>query len=388
MANELTIPEMPTKGDVVPPHILNPEAAARANEEAAAGISAGFPARVKAAQRTFTMVDGNGDETPYPPANLIADEAGNVYLPVIVLRAKPELSKTWYAQAYNPNIEGVAPDCFSLDSIRPDSSIAEPQSDVCASCPQNAWGSGTDQNGVATKGKACADTKILAVFVPGFGVRSFKVTPNSLKNWRLYVSQLSAAGIPLGTVKTLVGFELTASAQEMIFRFGGYIPEESLAKLAELSTSPDAEEIVLAKPALPAPAAQGALPETTKQPDEGTVAAAKESVMNATTVEEAAVAAVKAKAVADEAAAEKKVKAAATRKANKEKKEAAAAALAAEAEKKKNPPAGAGLDLDLGFDSTDPVGEDVPGEDVPGNAADTPAGAGPTDAELRSELGL
>lgn len=237
---ELMVPE----AAAVPAYIRNPELARSANEEAAAGISTGFPARVKLSGKQFTLVNGNGEETPFPPAKLVAGPDGNVYLPVIVLRAKKSLVKTWYMHAFNPNAEAQAPDCFSNDSERPDASALAPQSELCANCPMNAYGSGTDQAGNATKGKACSDTKILAVFVPGFGVHSFKIPPASLKNFGLYVKQLSAAGIPLGTVKTLVGFDLTATFPVLVFQFGGFLPEDAMGKLSEMSVSPEVEEIV------------------------------------------------------------------------------------------------------------------------------------------------
>jgi hypothetical protein len=156
----------------VPAYIKDAAAAAAANEAAAAGISTGFPPRVKLSSTNFVLVDGNGEEVPYPPAKLVPGPDDNVYLPVVALKAKKELSKTWYAGSYNKGADGVGPDCFSNDSERPDPSVPNPQSETCAMCPNNAWGSGTDQDGNATKGKACSDTKHLAVLVPGFGVHA------------------------------------------------------------------------------------------------------------------------------------------------------------------------------------------------------------------------
>ena len=246
MSNDLMIPEASS----VPAYLRNPELARKANEEAASGISTGYPARVKLSGKQFTLVDGNGDETPFPPASLVAGPDGNVYLPVIVLRAKKALSKSWYAMAYNPNSDVFqAPDCYSEDSERPDASATAPQSDTCAACPQNAFGSGKDQNGAPTKGKSCSDTKILAVHVPGFGVHMLRIPPASLKNFGLFVKQLSANGIPLGTVKTLIGFDLAETYPIMVFKFGGYLPENLIPKLAEMSESIEVCEIVEARTA-------------------------------------------------------------------------------------------------------------------------------------------
>jgi len=254
MTTALAIPE---KGQV-PAYILNPELARKANEDALMGISTGMPPRIKMSGKQFTLIDGDGTERAYPPAKLIPAEDGNVYMPVIVLRAKKALSKAWYATKYMPGQDDYkAPDCWSNDAEKPDASVAVPQSDLCATCHNNAFGSGTDQNGNPTKGKACSDAKILAVFIPQFGVHQFKLPPASLKNFGVYVKKLSDAGIPIGTVKTLVGFDLTVENPVMVFQFGGFLPVEYLPKLDELSQSMEVTEIVqpMAVPKAPALAA-------------------------------------------------------------------------------------------------------------------------------------
>jgi hypothetical protein len=342
---------VPNKADV-PAYILNPELARAQNEDAAAGISTGVPARIKANGKQFNLVDGNGEEKPYPPAKMVAGPDGNVYLRVIVLRAKKEISKTLYLKAYNPANPPEAPDCQSSDGIRPDAAVLTPQSDQCATCQFNAWGSGIDQNGAPTKGKRCADAKILAVVVPEYGVFELKIMPASLKNFGLYVKSLSGAGIPLGMAQTLIGFDMTASFPVYVFNFGGYVPEKSVAKLAELAQSPEVEEIVGRSAA--APRALPANP--TPAPAHAPAPAPDPSA----TVE------AEAKKKADAAA---KRKAAAEAKAKKEAEEKAAAAKAAQ-----------NVDLDLGLD--DDQSETVEPELV------SAGGAGPTDDELRLELGL
>lgn len=262
MANDLMIPDRAE----VPAYILNPELAKQANDDAMAGISTGFPPRLKINGTKFATVDGGGEEVPYPQGKMISGPDDNLYLPLIVLRAKKELQKTWYAGAYNPKAEAQAPDCFSNDGVTPDPTASVKQCDLCANCPQNQYGTAKDAAGNPTNGKACSDSKILAVFIPNMGIHSFKVPPASLKNWALYVKNLSNAGIPLGVAKTLIGFDPTASFPVLVFKFGGYVPENTIEKLAAMAQSSEAEEIVnnqikaSAKPTLPAPAAQAAKP--------------------------------------------------------------------------------------------------------------------------------
>lgn len=225
--------------DNVPAHILNPEAAAKANEDALAGISMGFPPSIKSKLGKFRLVDGAGDETVMKAKDLVEGE----YLTMVVLRARKPYEKIFYAAAYDPSqSEGKAPDCQSFDGEKPDSSVAEPQSKVCASCPQNAFGSGRNSNGEPTKGKACRDLKVLATFCKG-GIYRFAINPGSLKNWGAYVSALSQRGISLGNVKTLVGFS-DDDANIMTFQFGGFLDVDVIQKLSEKAQSTEVVKII------------------------------------------------------------------------------------------------------------------------------------------------
>ena len=130
MSNDLMIPNQAD----VPAYILDAEAARKANEEAAAGIGTGFPARIKLSAKSFALVDGNGEEKAFPASKLYANPADEqFYLPVVIVRAKAKLSKQFYLEAYDPSLDGVQPDCFSLDAERPDVSAPTPQSETCAS---------------------------------------------------------------------------------------------------------------------------------------------------------------------------------------------------------------------------------------------------------------
>lgn len=237
--NELMIPE----GSAIPAYILNADAAKQANADACAGISTGFAARLKLNGKAFALVDGNGEETPVKNKDLTEAADENMYLPMVVLRAKPELQKAWYAAAYKLGEEGKAPDCFSNDGMMPDASVAVKQCESCAACQMNAYGSGKDQDGNPTGGKACSDNKILAVFVKG-GIYKFKIPPASLKTWALFVKQLGTRGIPVGNIKTLVGFDDSKSYPVLRFEFGGFMEEKFLPALAEKAASTEAEEIV------------------------------------------------------------------------------------------------------------------------------------------------
>jgi len=374
--NDLMIPDKSS----IPSYILDPTLAKQANDEAAAGISTGMPPRVKLSMKQFKLVDAAGEETLFPPSKMIIGPDENSYLPVVVLRAKKPLQKAWYATAYNPNEDGKQPDCFSTDSERPDPTSLAVQSDLCATCPHNQFGSAVDQSGNTMKGKACADSKILAVFVPGSRkvetdpkVYQFKLPPASLKNFGMYVKQLSSAGIPLGTAQTLVGFDMTKENPVLIFKFGGFLPEASLPKLAEMAALPETEDIIggFNAPALPVP------PVTQKlnAPSQDDLLAEQKRIA----AEAAASAAAVEKADAEAAAKSKAEKAAATK--------AAKAKAAAEAKAKADAEAAAqGGELldDLGLD----LGSVPAAVAAPAAAAAAASPGEVTDDQLMKDLGL
>lgn len=149
-------------------------------------------------------------------------------LDVVVVGANPRLSKTWYAKQWTPDSEPQSPDCFSLNGIGPDAESKDPQNDVCASCPQNAWGSKVTPQGQEIK--ACADLKRLAVVSaddPSGPIYLLSVTPAALKGLNQYQKELSVRGIPPEIVKTRISFDTDASFPKLKFAFGGFLDADT-----------------------------------------------------------------------------------------------------------------------------------------------------------------
>jgi hypothetical protein len=241
----------------IPNYAVSIATAKEMNADALQGNRTGFPPSIRIKRNGFRIVDGNGDETNLKPNDL----AGGEYLDIVILAAKPGLNKVYYEAAYDPNqVEPSAPDCFSLDGITPDKTVNKPVNPTCATCPMNAFGSGRNAAGQPTKGKACADSKILAVFRKG-AVYSFKIPPASLKNFGLYVKNLTNRGVPLGNVITYVGFDEDADYSVLQFRVGAFIPEKNFEQLMALAKSQEVADIVrpLEYRALPPPKTDAAV---------------------------------------------------------------------------------------------------------------------------------
>ena len=214
-------------------------------------------------------------------------------LDVVVVGANPRLSKTWYAKAWTKDAEPSAPDCFSLDGVSPDPESEDPQNNLCASCPQNAWGSKVTDNGQQIK--ACSDNKRLAVVAADDAsgpVYLLSVTPAALKGLNQYQKELSVRGIPPEIVKTRVSFDTDASFPKLKFTFGGFLDADVQEVVDGLFGSEQVKEITGETPKTPV-----AVPPIAKAPAPAPVAP-KPAVRAAAPVEEPAPAPAPAQAAA------------------------------------------------------------------------------------------
>lgn len=156
-------------------------------------------------------------------------------LEVVIVGANPRLSKTWYAKQWTPESEPSSPDCFSLSGVSPHPDSSDPQNDLCASCPQNAWGSKVTPQGKEIK--ACSDQKRLAVVAaddPEGPVYLLQVTPAALAGLGKFQKDLSIRGIPAEIVRTKISFDTDASFPKLKFDFGGFIDEQTQAAVEKL----------------------------------------------------------------------------------------------------------------------------------------------------------
>lgn len=173
-------------------------------------------------------------------------------LDVVIAGANPRLSKTWYAKAWDKDAEPAAPDCYSLDGISPDPESEDPQNDLCASCPHNAWGSKVTDSGQQIK--ACSDRKRLAVVAADDAsgpVYLLEVTPAALKGLNQYQKELSVRGIPPEIVKTRVSFDTDASFPKLKFTFGGFLDADVQEVVDGLFGSEQVKEITGENPRTP-----------------------------------------------------------------------------------------------------------------------------------------
>lgn len=217
----------------VPSYLMKPEFMAASNSDLMAGLpQGGFP--LVGLKGTRFVIKNEGTETVLPSNEIT----------VVMLAAKPNLDKAYYAGKFDPNsTEAKSPDCYSVDGIRPDNSATMKQSAACAGCPMNEFGSGVDASGNPGKGKACKDTKMIALFTNN-GVYGFKVPPASLKALGAYIKTLTSRGVAATSCFTLIGFDPNFSYPVLTFNFGGFLTEAQAGIIGQKMHSPEVGAII------------------------------------------------------------------------------------------------------------------------------------------------
>lgn len=169
---------------------------------------------------------------------------------VVILKASPVLSKTWYEGAF---VEGSseAPDCFSSNGVTPDPASPKPQCTTCAVCPRNQWGSAVRQDGTAGKGKACSDAKRLAV-VPLSDIKNdvfdgpmlLRVPPASLQDLATYDAATRKLGYPYFAIGTRIAFDPKDAAPKFVFTPIRALTDEEAAVVVAHRNDPSIERIL------------------------------------------------------------------------------------------------------------------------------------------------
>lgn len=300
----------------------------KVDNDLAAGVQAGFgligykgkvwSIRYRGDEQQLLRDDGDG------PRNSIE---------VVILKSASYISKIWYEKGY---VEGstAAPDCFSPNGVVPDPQSAKKQSNACANCPQNVWGSKITEAG--KKGKACSDSKRLAVTPVGDianetfgGPMLLRVPAASLQDLATFGNKMQNLGYPYFAIATRIAFDPNEAYPKFTFSAIRPLTDEEAEQVIAARSMQEVSR-VLAEGAehqtADAPVSADDVanafeqaPVTSKGNDDAAKAAAKAATKAANEAE--------AKAVSDKAVAKAKAEKAAKEKAAAE----AAAAEAAEA---------------------------------------------------------
>lgn len=236
----------------LPAHIA---AMAQANDDLTGGVgSGGFPV-ISYKGKVWHIAHGDNRELV---TNADGDPAAS--LEVIIVKGNPHLSKVYYADGYVEGSE-AKPTCYSNNGVGPAADAVDRQSDTCATCPLNAWGSRVSENG--SKGKACSDSRRLAV-VPVGDVEQpmlLRVPAGTLKELAEYAKMLNRRQVGYQAVVTKVAFDHTVAHQKFTFKAVRFVTPEEAETVRELGEGEVVQQILGLAP-MPHKAPEDGLGET------------------------------------------------------------------------------------------------------------------------------
>jgi hypothetical protein len=170
------------------------------------------------------------------------------HLDVVIVNAAPKVSRTFYAGQF---VEGqaTAPSCWSADGDLPDSSIKEPQSKSCATCPQNIKGSGQGDS------RACRFSQRLAVVLANDiegDVMQLTLAATSIfgkedgekRPLQAYARFLAAQSISPETLVTRLKFDTKAAVPKLFFQPVRWLDDAEFETVSAKGLTEDAKRAV------------------------------------------------------------------------------------------------------------------------------------------------
>ena len=172
------------------------------------------------------------------------------YLDLVIVAAAPKVGRTFYLAKYDSE-NPAAPDCWSVDGDAPSPTAAKPQSDRCATCPQNAKGSGEGDS------RACRFSQRLAVaLVNAEGVQSdvleLQVPATSLfgkpegdnRPLQAYAQALAAGNAEVNMVVTRIKFDAKSESPKLFWKAMRWLEQEEYDAVKELAETPEATKAI------------------------------------------------------------------------------------------------------------------------------------------------
>ena len=212
---------------------------------ASSGIGGMQPPHISIKANRFTLVDAAGVRFAWPA----------MYMDVVILDINPNKSKVYWDK-YDPAAEDADPPiCFSDNGIAPSINAFNPQSETCASCPWDVWGSATNElTGKARK--ACSDRKKVAVLVIGDTAAmpyQLQIPPASLKPMLNYANQVSVMNVPGKNTKADLDYVVTRVSfvpdknGELQFQCVGWISSVQQNQNGGFALANDGQRLLLAE---------------------------------------------------------------------------------------------------------------------------------------------
>lgn len=203
---------VPFESGAVPAHIAARFGGSELNEDLSANVgTGGFP--VISYKGKVWHVARGGERT------LICNDDGDPRssIEVVILKGNPNISKIYYSGGYEEGSDSK-PTCYSNDGQAPAADSLTKQSEKCATCPRNVWGSRITESGA--KGKECSDSRRLAVAPVGDleNPMLLRIPAATLKDLTEYANMLNRRRAAYSAVVTKIGFDHTVAYQKLTFK--------------------------------------------------------------------------------------------------------------------------------------------------------------------------
>ncbi|SRR6266576_973100 len=183
------------------------------------GISSGFPI-IRLRGKQWSLSTGK-------------DEEHDIDLPaidVVILRAPPFNSRSYYESYKGASSKGQRPICWSMDGKRPDADVPEPENPICDTCVRNR----TYTNDKGMKVRDCSNGKRLAVLPwvtwttellgkPLLRPCLLRVPGSSLQALKTFGETAGRLGFPYYGFITTISFDRKAEFPKLIFNINNEI---------------------------------------------------------------------------------------------------------------------------------------------------------------------
>lgn len=170
------------------------------------------------------------------------------YLDVVFVASAPKITRTFYEGTFDES-NPTAPVCWSADGDKPDASVQEPQSDRCATCPQNIKGSGQGDS------RACRFSQRLAIVLANDmegDVLQLSCAATSIfgkgvgenRPLQEYARWLVAQGHDPGMFVTRLKFDTEAATPKLFFKAMRWLTDEEFEICQRQGQSEDAVKAI------------------------------------------------------------------------------------------------------------------------------------------------
>ena len=158
------------------------------------------------------------------------------YLDVVIVNAAPDVSRVFYAKAYDGEVS--APDCWSQDGKTPSPEASNPQHNKCDGCQQNIAGSGQNnsracrfQQHIAVVLANDMEGAVLKLTVPAKSV--FGKEEGDNRALQAYARHLGAQNIDPSEVITRMKFDTKSEAPKLFFKAMRWLTDDEFPTIQE-----------------------------------------------------------------------------------------------------------------------------------------------------------